>query len=229
MATVTVVATVATTQRKPAARKKPAAKKKQARPEHHVELWGVGLVVAGVLAALGTWFDLTGPFGRAVRDLTGGLVGVVRFVVPLLLVWMGALLVRGRPGVRGRIAAGLGLIVASVDGLMNLLRHTDAGSPARELRGAGGWVGVAVAQPLAAVLDRWGAALVLLVALVAGVLVLTRTTPKVAAAHVAAALLPVGRSIQRGWTRLTTVSEKPEAEAPTATDDDDPTESIAVQ
>jgi hypothetical protein len=47
------------------------------------DVWGLLLVVVGLLCALGIWFDLTGPFGRFIKSVTGTLVGQSRLGLPL--------------------------------------------------------------------------------------------------------------------------------------------------
>ena len=43
----------------------------------HAEVWGLVLVVIGLIAALGIAADLTGPVGRLLRDLIGAVVGIL--------------------------------------------------------------------------------------------------------------------------------------------------------
>ena len=61
------------------------------------DVWGLVLLLSGVLVGLGIFFDLTGPFGRAVRSGTGALLGTGRVLVPFALLAVGYVLVRGRP------------------------------------------------------------------------------------------------------------------------------------
>ncbi|HSH23333.1 MAG TPA: hypothetical protein VK975_04640, partial [Acidimicrobiales bacterium] len=112
------------------------------------DVWGAALVVAGVLVALGTWAGLTGPLGDGVDGLLAGPLGATRMVVPLVLVWVGVLLVRGRPnGAPGRIVVGSMLVLVATNALLHLGRA-----------GLGGGVGRLVAEPLTSVASMWGAA-----------------------------------------------------------------------
>jgi S-DNA-T family DNA segregation ATPase FtsK/SpoIIIE len=166
-------------------RKKPAAKRAAASKgssTHHVEIWGLALGVAGILAALGIWVDLTGPFGEAVRDGSWAVLGVASYALPILLVWAGGLLIRGKVEDRRRIGLSVALLVVGVDGLASLVRHPSTG----------GFLGEHVADPMASVLATPGAAVVLLAIGLGGVLLFTRTTPRVALHHTVTAVQVAG-------------------------------------
>ncbi|MGI8684417.1 MAG: DNA translocase FtsK 4TM domain-containing protein, partial [Acidimicrobiales bacterium] len=127
------------------------------------DVWGVALLVAGILAALGIYADLAGPAGSALGEATGVVLGASRFLVPLALAGVGFSLVRG--GARAepsRAVLGSTLALVACSGLNHLL----GGAPGvdaegRLLRRAGGYLGVAVAGPLRALIPPWGAGLVL--------------------------------------------------------------------
>ena len=57
---------------------------------------GVACLLAAVLVALGVWLGAAGPLGAGLETLTRGLVGVYAVVVPVVLVVVGVLLIRGR-------------------------------------------------------------------------------------------------------------------------------------
>ena len=123
MATVTVVDTVTATRarpkKKPAATSKraPAKRKPPAKPSLATRLrttlatylgrqsddvWGLLLILAGVLAALGIYADLTGPVGRVLDDGAGAVFGWGRLLLPITLAGVGAVLVRGGRDRRAR-------------------------------------------------------------------------------------------------------------------------------
>ncbi|HUS61964.1 MAG TPA: DNA translocase FtsK 4TM domain-containing protein [Acidimicrobiales bacterium] len=225
--TVTVVATVATrAPRKPAPRRKPAKKKKQtglARVrallstylgKQSDDVWGLLLIVAGLVSALGIYADLTGPVGRLLRDATGAVMGVARVVVPIALLTIGAVLVRGRPRQEpARIAIGFAFIAISGCGLLHVVRGAPAwGAPLDELRSAGGWLGAVVAVPLSSLLAVWGASIVLTTALVLGVLILTRTPVRDAADKVAVGAIAGARVMKKGANALGTVGSRRDIE-----------------
>ncbi|HEX2039038.1 MAG TPA: DNA translocase FtsK 4TM domain-containing protein [Acidimicrobiales bacterium] len=168
------------------------------------DVWGLILIVFGVLAALGVYADLTGPVGQRLRDAAALGFGWGRLLVPVALAGIGAVLVRGRGrgAEPGRAVIGFVLLTAAVTGLLHVMRAEDA-----DVRHAGGWAGQAVGGPLAALLATGGAVVVLVTLLALAVLVLTRTSVRAAALGVADA----GRA---GLRWLTSLREQPEETAP---------------
>ena len=57
---------------------------------HRPDALAILLVVVGVIAALGIYSDLAGPFGRAIEHGSAAVLGGGRFLVPVVLV-VGAL------------------------------------------------------------------------------------------------------------------------------------------
>jgi S-DNA-T family DNA segregation ATPase FtsK/SpoIIIE len=177
------------------------------------DVWGLLLILAGVLAALGIYADLTGPVGRLVRDASGALVGWGRLLVPLVLAGVGGVLVRAA-GVRsepGRVLIGSAFLVVGACGLLHLaLGAPPWGADLDEVRGAGGLLGMAVAEPLRRLLAVWGASLVLATLLALSGLVLTRKSVR-AATDVLADLARAAIALTgRATTYLTTVGQRGE-------------------
>ena len=187
----------------PAPRKKrsPApARKKPAKPPRRslaqrlgrppTEVWGLLIALAGILDALGTYADLTGPFGRALRALGGLAVGSGRIALPPALFAVGVVLVVGAEvgassgeaePVLGPTALGASLTGVAVAGLLHLA-HGSPNLSSNAIVRSGGYIGAVVATPLHAVLATWGAGVVLAVLAAVGLLVVTGTTIS-AAAH----------------------------------------------
>ncbi|MEY2476328.1 MAG: segregation ATPase FtsK/SpoIIIE, family [Actinomycetota bacterium] len=173
------------------------------------DVWGLLLVVAGLLAALGIYADLTGPAGRAVRDATASALGWGRLLVPPALAGTGAALVQGRARHEpGRVAIGFGFLVVATTGLLDLAR----GKPVDD---AGGWFGAVTGGPLRAVLATGGAAVVLSTLLIVAVLILTRTGVREASGHLADGARGAARAARRAALALGTLSVREELDATT--------------
>ena len=199
--------------RKPAAkapRKPPRQTLAQRLGRPPTEVWGLLIALAGVLDGLGTYANLTGPFGRALRSLGGLAVGRGRIAIPPALLAVGIVLVVGAEvggrssddaePVVGPTALGAALTGVAVAGLLHLAGGSPAwDGPSRQIERAGGYLGAGLASPLHAVLATWGAGVVLVVLALAGLLVITGTTIA-AAAHTGTRW---GAGTLRGLHRLT--------------------------
>ena len=168
------------------------------------DVWGVALLVTGLLAALGIYADLAGPAGGALGSATGVTLGWARFLVPVALAGTGISLVRGRPRAEpSRAVLGSTLSIVACAGLGHLFGGTPRwDATTAELRTAGGWVGVAVGGPLRALLSPWGAALVLVSLGLVAILVLTRTPARAAADRVAVTTRAAARATAPAARRL---------------------------
>src|SRR5204863_1904501 len=120
----------------------------------------------------------------------GSAVGLVRLVAPLGLVGAGIMVLRTGSGddgdepdrAGGRLVAGAGLLLVAITGLLHEARGAPRlDEPVARLTRAGGYLGAVVGQPLRAALAGPGAALVLAVVGLIGVVVLTRTSVRAAA------------------------------------------------
>src|SRR5205085_6199768 len=117
---------------------------------HSADVWGLVLVLAGLLAALALYVGTLGPAGDAIDRATGDALGIGRYLLPMALGAGGALLFTGRPR-EDRTRAGVGLVLVTVAscGLLHVVRGApgwDADSD--RLRRAGGLVGQAAGHPL---------------------------------------------------------------------------------
>src|SRR5262245_20740398 len=116
--------------------------------------------VFGVIAALGIYSDLAGPFGRAIDDGAAAVLGGGRCLVPIALVVGALALVIPAPaeededgeeiestGRGWRLGIGLALTLLAVVGLLHV-GHGDFHRSLHELQRAGGAVGALVGAPL---------------------------------------------------------------------------------
>jgi len=142
-----------------------------------IEIWGVLLVLAGVLAGVATYASGGGPAGSALRyglSLTGGRLV---FFAPVMLTALGVLVIvpRLRPHA-GRIAIGLIMCSVALAGMVHLARGNKPVTAALEkLQRAGGIVGALIAKPLSHFAGEWVATATVIILAVVGVMVVTRT------------------------------------------------------
>ncbi|MGI9609681.1 MAG: DNA translocase FtsK 4TM domain-containing protein, partial [Acidimicrobiia bacterium] len=147
---------------------------------------GLLLIALGVLLALGLYTGTTGPVGELLANITGWLVGQVRYVVPVGLLWFGWHRLRNAPTPRSRarrkkaprfdpaqIGAGA-LLVAAVFSILDLVGGRPwNGSTVEELSDAGGHVGVRIGGTLESLFGHWGHIIVTITMVLVGVGVLT--------------------------------------------------------
>jgi S-DNA-T family DNA segregation ATPase FtsK/SpoIIIE len=200
---------------------------------HGADAWGLALVALGLIAALATYADVTGPAGRGLDTALGAGVGLGRALVAPGLVACGIALFRGsaapEPVRHGpRLIVGSALAVLAATGLLHLARGLPVwGDPVHAFGRAGGYVGYGAGAPLHAVLGGAGAALVLVTVGLVGVLVLTRVPVKVAADRTAAGVRPLRLAVRRAWRSLFHLGEPDDAAGPAVAifdqdaDDDD--------
>ena len=200
------MATVATTQRPRGGGTKPAPARKKAAPppslldrltaalasalgSHAGDVVGLLCIAVGIVAGMGVYASAAGPVGRGLDDGIGMVVGWGRVIVPVGLVALGIVLVRGvpddedtDPASQSYLWVGGLMIAIGGCGLLHLTNgRPGLDAPVDELVDAGGLLGVAAAAPLAAGIAPWGAGLILGALVLAGLVVLTRVPVRVAA------------------------------------------------
>ena len=203
---------------------------------HRADAAAVGLVVVGVLCALGLWTDLAGPVGDGLADALGALVGRARVAVPVaciafavVLLWphrgaktdpdsagpdgnavAGAPEEQERPTIR--IALGVLLLLLADVGIL----HLAYGEPVLDgalddLRDAGGVLGAIVAVPLTAATGVVGAAVVLGAVALLGLLFVLGLSIRDIGSAIATGVRKA-RSFARAWLGLAGVGGAPDEE-----------------
>ncbi|MFN2556936.1 MAG: DNA translocase FtsK 4TM domain-containing protein [Nitriliruptorales bacterium] len=142
------------------------------------DIYGVGLILLGVLSGLGLYLGKAGAVGAALNALSRGLLGIFGYLVPPLLVYLGVVLVDRHPAPqRGRRMIGATLtLTAALAGWHLLAGGPDPIDGVRALWPAGGMLGWALSRPLQMGLGTWGAAAVILAVLSLGLLIFTKTS-----------------------------------------------------
>ncbi|MDT4938305.1 MAG: segregation ATPase FtsK/SpoIIIE, family, partial [Pseudonocardiales bacterium] len=152
-----------------------AATARELEPEHRRDGAALGVIAFGLVAAMAIWFHAAGPVGRVIESFCRVLVGNGAALLPLLLVAVGAHMLRQvpEPGSRGRLVVGSTALTLSVLGLFHLWAGSPHHSSGRDH--AGGLIGGLAAGPLSRGVSAAVAVPLLLVLGVFGVLVVTAT------------------------------------------------------
>jgi S-DNA-T family DNA segregation ATPase FtsK/SpoIIIE len=144
---------------------------------HADDVWGVLLIVAGILISL-SFFRLAGPVGEGITTGLQVAFGVWGYVVAGALILLGIGLIASRPrSDYGRIAAGFAVTFVFSLALFHLLTGTVSLAESIDLvKERGGAVGALIAFPLRRVIGFWGTLVVLASLTSLGVLIMTRVT-----------------------------------------------------
>ena len=176
---------------------------------HQADLWGVGAILLGLLAAASVWLGAAGVVGEGLDDGLALMLGLLRVVIPIGLVGLGVALIRGdeleEPEAErlARVAVGGALIVVALSGLLHVWRgRPGLDDPVGEIGAAGGVLGMAVGGPLHGLLAVAGSVLILTALAVVGVMVLTGASARQVGGGVAGVLRPAGAVIARSFRNL---------------------------
>ncbi len=147
-------------------------------PHHRRD--GVGLLTLGaaIVLAASLWARMGNAVGRDVTIAAGSAFGSLAWVIPVLVALLAWRFLRhpDRNSATVRAAIGWTALLLGLLGLIHIARGTPGPSDgAAAIRAAGGYLGFAVAGPLAAALTPWVAAPLLALLAAFGVLVITGT------------------------------------------------------
>jgi S-DNA-T family DNA segregation ATPase FtsK/SpoIIIE len=182
--------------------------------EHRADVWGLGAIVVGLLVAGSVWVSIAGPVGDAIDDTLALAIGLIRVVVPVALVGLGVLLVRGDDPDHeegdnddadrvDRMLLGSALLLISIAGLLHVIRDRPGiDAPVSELGAAGGVLGMATGGPLHSLAAVWGAVLVLGFIGLVGAIILTHSSAGAIGRLLARLLEPVTAAMRRGSDSL---------------------------
>lgn len=67
---------------------------------HGHDVAGIVLILVGIVMGLGLYADLAGPVGHGLAQAAGAVVGKAAYLVPPVLILLGALLIRGPASTR---------------------------------------------------------------------------------------------------------------------------------
>jgi DNA segregation ATPase FtsK/SpoIIIE, S-DNA-T family len=176
---------------------------------HRSDLVAIGWGVLALLVGLGTYTKFIGPFGVGVTWLGGVLVGVARFALPILFALIAvASFSSWKAEHPTRLAVGSGLFVLSILGLLHVKWGPVFGIKVREVRAAGGIVGIAAARPLQYFLADAGAVIVLLALMAVSLLIATKASVRTVAVSAARGISPTVRAARGAARNMSTLASE---------------------
>ena len=169
---------------------------------HAVDLTAIGLVTAAVLIGLAVWFGALGPVGHQLDRFLGDLIGLLRYLVPALLIVVAVLMLLRRDEVDlTRFWIGGGLTLAALSGLSGLLgSNPSLSASSHDLAHAGGYLGALIGHSLSLALGAIGAGVLLTALLLVGVLIGTGIPLKAVLAGSGQGLAATGRLFVAWWS-----------------------------
>ena len=138
------------------------------------EFAAIALIVVGVIVALAVYAHVAGPVGRGADIALGAIMGLGRYLLPLIFIGTGVAVIRGdEPPNRMKFILGWSGDVVAVLGLLHVLRGPDAYTGVDALGGAGGWLGALFGQTLVSTIGAVGAVLVFVALALGATLLIT--------------------------------------------------------
>ena len=179
------------------------------------EIVALSLFALAVICALGLLGDRAGVVGRILEGALAVLVGVFRYVVPILLVWIGVALARMTSSERsGRAAFGLSVLTIAFAAAAHLSGAADGFGSLEDLRGSGGVLGAAFAEPLRRLIDDPATWAVLLLVMLFAVMIVANIGLGQVLRWIWTGLAALGRALSgllsKGAHSLQRVGEDPE-------------------
>ncbi len=172
------------------------------------EMLGLGLVLGGLLAGLSIYLEQAGPVGDVVDGAAGWTIGIIKLILPILMVVTGLAMFRERSEfgeITKRLPVGLLLGLVGVSGLLHLSRGRPGISDGvDELGDAGGILGLSAGGGLKAAIGTWGSVLVLIAFVLVSIVVATRVSARDAIRITAKSAVIVGKQLFKGIVLLST-------------------------
>ena len=172
------------------------------------EMLGLGLVLGGLLAGLSIYLEQAGPVGDVVDGAAGWTIGIIKLILPVLMVVTGLAMFRERSEfgeITKRLPVGLFLGLVGVSGLLHLSRGRPGISDGvDELGDAGGILGLSVGGGLKAAIGIWGSVLVLIAFVLVSIVVATRVSARDAIRITVKSAVIAGKQLFKGIVLLST-------------------------
>ena len=172
------------------------------------EMLGLGLVLGGLLAGLSIYLEQAGPVGDVVDGAAGWTIGIIKLILPVLMVVTGLAMFRERSEfgeITKRLPVGLFLGLVGVSGLLHLSRGRPGVSDGvDELGDAGGILGLSAGGGLKAAIGTWGSVLVLIAFVLVSIVVATRVSARDAIRITVKSAVTAGKQLFKGIVLLST-------------------------
>lgn len=176
---------------------------------HRADVWGVGLMLLGLLAAASGWLGAAGIVGELLDDGLALGIGLARVIIPIGLVALGVLLVRGADVEdddverMARAAVGSILLLVATTGLLHVGRgRPGIDDPIEKIGAAGGALGMATGGPLHALTASTGSVLILGAVGLVGAIVLTGSSARAVGGVAYKVIRPIPDFLGRGIQAL---------------------------
>jgi S-DNA-T family DNA segregation ATPase FtsK/SpoIIIE len=134
------------------------------------------LLIAGLIAAAGTWFHLNNLVGHGIYAAVFGLAGRLGYLIPVVFIYFAFRLFKSPDEGRStaRITVGIVLLILSISGLVHIFNGS-TGTGQTAIRHGGGWIGYGIATPMVALLTTILAIPILFIIFFFAILVITST------------------------------------------------------
>lgn len=149
---------------------------KELDPAHQRDGIAFFLFILALISAAGVWFDLNNKLGGATYSFLFGGFGVLANLVPVMFIFFAFRLFKSSDdsGELGRISIGTLLLLISTTSLSHIINGS-TGTGATAIREGGGWIGYAASTGLVALVTEVLAIPILIIFLIFGLLVITKT------------------------------------------------------
>ena len=143
------------------------------------EFGGVALICFGILLSMSIYVEFAGPLGRLLDTTFSSLLGVGRFVLPIVIVAAGfASINRKSLQHRVRLACGWTVLCVGILAVIHIIWGTSFGDLDNDaVSRTGGWFGWIVGEPLQSLMGSFAAVIVLIAIMFCSVLLITANSP----------------------------------------------------
>ncbi|MBD2758505.1 DNA translocase FtsK [Yimella sp. cx-573] len=150
---------------------------RELEPELRRDGVGFTLIAAAIVIAAVEWWGVGGIFGTVVHTIAAGTFGLIALALPVVLLALGAHILRTPKGhhATNRISIGLALLSFAICGLTSIAKGLPPTQPREGLEAAGGMIGFLASSPTVAAVTTWGAVPLLALLALFSLLVITAT------------------------------------------------------